>query len=141
MKVYEYMTKNVVTIDKDESIRDAILKLRRAKISGMPVLDGDNVAGVFSEEDLLNQLPDILEEADLIPMVDVQELTGSPVKDVMSSPAITCTPDDDLKDIAEIFLTKYIHRLPVIDENGELTGVISLGDVLKAFINVVKKGK
>ena len=138
MKAYEYMTKNVITVDKDESIRNAALKLRRAKISGMPVLDGNKVVGVFSEADLLNQLPDILEEADLIPMVDVQELTGSPVKDVMGSPAITCNPNDDLKDIAEIFLKKYIHRLPVIDENSELVGVISLGDVLKAFINIVK---
>ncbi len=139
MKVADYMTKNVVTIDKNVSIRDAILKLRKAKISGMPVLDGEKVVGVFSEADLLNQLPDILEEADLIPMIDVQELTGAPVKDVMGYPAITCTPTDNLKDVAKIFLEKFIHRLPVIDTEEKLVGVISLGDVLKAFIE--EKGK
>jgi CBS domain-containing protein len=132
------MTKNVVTIDKDTSIRDATLKLRKSKISGMPVLDEEKVVGVFSEADLLNQLPDILEEADLIPMVDVQELTGAPVKDVMGTPVITCKPNDDLKDVAKIFLEKFIHRLPVIDENDKLVGVISLGDVLTAFIEVEK---
>lgn len=133
MKVREMMTVDVLTAKKTESIKDAVLKIRKAGVSGVPVMEGDMVIGVFSEEDLLNQLPDILNDADQIPMVDVQELTSAPVETVMGTPAIICSPEDDIKMIASIFLEKYIHRVPVV-ENGKLVGVVSLGDVLKAFI-------
>lgn len=133
MQVRDIMTTKVLTLKKRDSIKDAVLRLRKAGVSGMPVVDGDKVLGVFSEEDLLNQLPDILNDANQIPMIDVQELTSTPVELVMGRPAILCSPDDDVKDVASVFLEKYIHRLPVVDETG-LVGVVSLGDVLKAFI-------
>ncbi|MGB9731352.1 MULTISPECIES: CBS domain-containing protein [Calditerrivibrio] len=133
MKVKEIMKTNVITAHEDESIREVTLRLREKKITGVPVLnDNEEVVGVFSETDLLNRLPDILNDADKIPLVDVKELTDPPVKTVMSSPAITVTPDTDIKDVAKIFLYKYIHRVPVL-ERGKLVGIVSLGDLLKAF--------
>jgi CBS domain-containing protein len=134
MKVKDIMTTNVISISQDTTIKDAVLKLRRAKVSGMPVVNQNKVIGVFSETDLLSQLPDILEESDKIPMIDVQELTSTEVRFVMGKPPITCSPDEDITNVAKIFLEKYIHRLPVVDENNCLLGVVSLGDVLKAFI-------
>lgn len=133
MKVKEIMKTNVITAHEDESIREVTLRLREKKITGIPVLnDNGEVVGVFSETDLLNRLPDILNDADKIPLVDVKELTDPPVKTVMSSPAITVTPDTDIKDVAKIFLYKYIHRVPVL-EGDKLVGIVSLGDLLKAF--------
>ncbi|ADR18775.1 CBS domain-containing protein [Calditerrivibrio nitroreducens] len=133
MKVKEIMKTNVITAHEDESIREVTLRLREKKITGVPVLnDNGEVVGVFSETDLLNRLPDILNDADKIPLVDVKELTDPPVKTVMSSPAITVTPDTDIKDVAKIFLYKYIHRVPVL-EGDKLVGIVSLGDLLKAF--------
>ena len=133
MKVKEIMKTNVITAHEDESIREVTLRLREKKITGVPVLnDNGEVVGVFSETDLLNRLPDILNDADKIPLVDVKELTDPPVKTVMSSPAITVTPDTDIKDVAKIFLHKYIHRVPVL-EGDKLVGIVSLGDLLKAF--------
>jgi CBS domain-containing protein len=135
VKVKDIMTTEVYTLKKDATLKDAVLKLRKAGVSGMPVLDADKVIGVFSEEDLLNQLPDILNESDKIPMIDVQELTSTKIEYVMGKPPIVCSPEDEIRDIAKIFLEKYIHRLPVVDKDNNLVGVVSLGDVLKAFIS------
>ncbi|MCX8084987.1 MAG: CBS domain-containing protein [Calditerrivibrio sp.] len=133
MKVKEIMTKNVITAHEKESIREVTLRLREKRITGVPVLnDAGEVVGVFSETDILNKLPDILNDADKIPLVDVKELTDPPVKTVMSSPPITVTSDTDIKDVAKIFLYKYIHRVPVVDD-GKLVGIVTLGDLLKAF--------
>lgn len=136
MKVKEIMTQNVISIRDDLSIKDAVIILRKNKISGVPVLDkSGNVVGIFSESNILDKLPDILEEADKIPMVDVQELTSPPVSDVMGKPPIIVNSDEDIRNVAKIFLEKYIHRVPVVD-NGKLVGIVSLGDVLKAFTKV-----
>jgi CBS domain-containing protein len=133
MKVRDIMTKNVITANENESIREVVLRLREKKITGVPVInENDEVVGVFSETDILSKLPDILNEADKIPLVDVKELTDPPIKTSMSSPAITVSPDTDIKEVAKIFLYKYIHRVPVV-ENGKLVGIVSLGDLLKAF--------
>ncbi|HCW93077.1 MAG TPA: CBS domain-containing protein, partial [Flexistipes sinusarabici] len=81
IKVSEVMTTKVITANENESIRQVTLKLRKKNITGLPVLNKDGeVVGVFSESDVLNQLPDILNDADKIPLVDVQELTNPPVK-------------------------------------------------------------
>lgn len=134
MKVKDIMTKNVISIRDDLSIKDAVIILRKNKISGVPVLDkSGDVVGVFSESNILDKLPDILEEADKIPMIDVQELTSPSVSTVMGKPPIVVSSDEDIKNVAKIFLEKYIHRVPVVD-NGKLVGIVSLGDILKAFI-------
>ncbi|UOD34511.1 CBS domain-containing protein [Deferribacteraceae bacterium V6Fe1] len=136
MKVKEIMTKNVISIRDTLPIKDAVIILRRNKISGAPVLDeSGKVVGVFSESNILDKLPDILEEADKIPMVDVQELTSPPVSTVMGKPPIVVRSDEDIRNVAKIFLEKYIHRVPVVDDD-KLVGIISLGDVLKAFSEV-----
>jgi CBS domain-containing protein len=136
MKVKDIMTTNVIFVREDTSIKDAVIILRKHKVSGLPVLDyNDKVVGVFSETNILDKLPDILEEADKIPMIDVNELTSPPVSTVMGKPPITVTSDEDIRNVAKIFLEKYIHRVPVVDE-GKLVGIVSLGDVLKAFSEV-----
>lgn len=136
MKVKDIMTKKVITIKHNQSIRDAVIILRKNKISGVPVVDDDgNVVGVFSESDILDKLPDILEEADQIPMIDVQELTSPPVSTVMGKPPFVVSSDEDIRNVAKLFLEKYIHRVPVVDD-GRLVGIVSLGDVLKAFSEV-----
>ncbi len=133
-KVKDVMTTSVITAHEDESIRTVILRLRKHGITGLPVLNSaGEVVGVFSESDMMSRLPDILNEADKIPLIDVQELTDPPVKEVMGTPPITVEPDHNLVDVAKIFLEKYIHRIPVL-QDGELVGIISLGDLLKALI-------
>jgi CBS domain-containing protein len=127
------MTTKVITARPDETIKEVILRLRTNKISGLPVINSSKkIVGVFSESDVMMALPDILNDADAIPLIDIKELTDNSVRMVMSEPRFTISPEADVKDAAKIMLEKYVHRLPVT-ENDELIGLVSLGDVLKAL--------
>jgi CBS domain-containing protein len=128
------MTSKVITARADETIKEVILRLRTNKISGLPIVNSQNkLVGVFSETDVMNALPDILNDADAIPLIDIKELTDNSVRMVMSEPRFTISPDADVKDAARIMLEQYVHRLPVI-ENDNMIGLVSLGDVLKALL-------
>ena len=134
MQVKEIMTTKVISANPEESVRSVILKLRKNRISGVPVVDDENrVVGVFTETDVMNALPDILNDAEMIPLIDVRELTGYAIKKVMTTPVIKVTPETEIKEAAKLILENYVHRLPVV-EGRKLVGIVSLGDVLKSFI-------
>ncbi|MGE4265929.1 MAG: HPP family protein [Deferribacterales bacterium] len=136
MKIRDIMATNVVTAGPDETIKEVILRIRKKNISGLPVVDKNNkVLGTFSEADIAKALPDILNEAQYIPLVDVRELTAEPIKRVMHMPAVTIGADATVEEAATIVLEKFRHRLPVVDAEGKLVGLISLGDILKALLH------
>lgn len=136
MKVSEIMTENVLTAGPDETIKDVILKMRKKNVSGLPVIDKNRkVLATFSESDVAKALPDILNEAQYIPLVDVRELTSEPIKRVMHMPAVTIKADADVNDAAKIVLEQFRHRLPVVDDANHLIGIVTLGDILKALLN------
>lgn len=135
MKVSEIMTTNLITAGPDETIKDVILKMRKKNVSGLPVVDKNNkVLGTFSETDVAKALPDILNEAQYIPLVDVRELTSEPIKRVMDMPSISIGADTEIEEAAKIVLEQYRHRLPVVDGAGHLIGMVTLGDILKALL-------
>lgn len=136
MKVSEIMNTNVLTAGPDETIKDVILRMRKKNVSGLPVVDKYNkVLATFSETDVAKALPDILNEAQYIPLVDIRELTSEPIKRVMHIPAVTIKADTEVKEAAKIVLEQFRHRLPVIDDSGHLIGIVTLGDILKALLN------
>ncbi|ADD68018.1 CBS domain containing membrane protein [Denitrovibrio acetiphilus DSM 12809] len=136
MKVSEIMTTNLITADPEETIKDVILKMRKKNVSGLPVVDKNNkVLATFSETDVAKALPDILNEAQYIPLVDVRELTSEPIKRVMEIPAYSIKADTNVTEAARIVLEKFRHRLPVVDDAGHLIGLVTLGDILKALLN------
>ncbi|PLX71211.1 MAG: CBS domain-containing protein [Denitrovibrio sp.] len=136
MKVSEIMKTNVLTAGPEETIKEVILKMRKKNVSGLPVVDKySKVIATFSETDVAKALPDILNEAQYIPLVDIRELTSEPIKRVMHIPAITIKAETDVKEAAKIVLEQFRHRLPVVDNSGHLIGIVTLGDILKALLN------
>jgi CBS domain-containing protein len=131
MLLQEFMTKDVVVANEDETIRAVVLRLRNRGIAGVPVLDeNSNCVGDFSEADLLKLLPDVLNEAEEIPLIDIKELTSQPIKNIMRKPNIL-SPHDDMREAAKLLLENFAHRVMVIEDN-KLVGIVSIGDVLKA---------
>jgi len=134
------MTMEVVTVKRETDIRVAADFLTKHRISGMPVVDDDDmVIGVIGEADILavaglkgeqggfrNVLRHLLGEP-----VPVRKKSGGSVGEVMSSPAITTRPDADIREVAAILDERRIKRLPVVDEEGKLTGVISRADIIR----------
>jgi CBS domain-containing membrane protein len=138
--VRDVMTNNVVFVKRDADLHEAARILSENKISGMPVIDDDNrVIGVISEADLLmlagvrrgHVFRDILHHI-LGEPVSAKN-GGDRVEDVMSFPPITSMADDDISEVANILDEKRIKRLPVVDAEGKLIGIISRADIVKSI--------
>jgi CBS domain-containing protein len=140
MPVREVMTKNVITVSPDAGLQEAAGLLSANRISGMPVIDDKGrVIGVISEADILilagmkrdHTFKDILRSiiGDPVPA----RKGGKKVADVMSFPPITSKADDDIGEVAKILDERRIKRLPVVDDDGKLIGVVSRADIVRAI--------
>lgn len=138
--VRDVMTKNVISVRSDADLHDAARSMSEHRISGMPVLDEQQrVIGVISEADILtlvglkrgHTFKDILRHLLGEPLQSLKG--GAKVGDVMSAPAITIGPDSDIKEAAEILHSRRIKRLPVVDAESRLIGIISRADIVKAM--------
>jgi CBS domain-containing protein len=108
----DVMVTNVVSTTPEESVDEVARLLTFHDISGLPVCDGGRVVGVISEADLIGK-------------------SGSTVGEVMTSPAVTVTESTGLERVAEQLTQQRIRRLPVVDAQGQLVGVVSRRDVLR----------
>jgi len=121
----------VVTIDVESTIHDAIGKLNEHGIGALIVMgEGDEIAGIITERDILRKCGDncvhLTEPAK-------PEKTACPslVKDAMTTDLIIGVPDDDPNYVMGIMTKNHIRHLPIMDD-GNLTGIISIGDLVNA---------
>ena len=138
--VQDVMTRDVVTIGKEADINEAARLLSEDRVSGLPVVDDHrHVIGVVSEADILSMtgmkkghtFKDVVRHLLGEPMPERKE--GGIVEDIMSSPAITTTPDTDIAEVARVLDDRRIKRLPVVDEQGRLLGIVSRADIVRAI--------
>ena len=138
--VGEIMTNRVVTAKRNSDIHVVSLLLSENKVSGLPVVDeGNHVIGVVSEADILSMagmerghvFKDVLRHILGEPLPKRKH--GESVGDVMSSPAITTSAETDIREVATILEGKRIKRLPVVDKENKLLGIISRGDIVRAM--------
>jgi len=150
MLVKDVMSKNVITISPEESISDAIEKMAKNNISGLIVVDNNKVVGVISESDVLkvlgSEFPEIKASANLtlsillllesgVKMIrEMKKIGKLKVKDVMSKKVFFVKPEDTILEAARMMSKKDVRRLPVIDEDDKLVGVISRTDILRALV-------
>jgi CBS-domain-containing membrane protein len=138
--VRDVMTKNVVTVSPETDLHEAARILSENRISGMPVIDSNNrVVGVISEADILvfagmkkeHTFKDILRGilGEQVP----NRKTGDKVRHVMSFPPITSMADDGITEVARILDERRIKRLPVVDDEGNLIGIVSRADIIRAI--------
>jgi CBS domain-containing protein len=139
--VKDVMTPRVVSVTKDTSFRAMAVALREHRVSAFPVLDDDGkVIGLVSEADLLVKealssepegMPGMI--AGLLRSKEHYKALGTTAGELMTSPAVTVTPDDTLKRAARLMYTRKVKRLPVVDANGRLVGIICRSDLLSVF--------
>lgn len=138
--VGDIMIKNVISVNENSDIDNAIRLLSDNKISGMPVLDDNNaVKGFISSSDILfmtgmvknHTFKDTLRHLLGEPFPHANVNNAKKVKDIMNFPAITISTDIEIKQVSRLLLEKRIKRLPVIDENSKLIGIISTEDIVK----------
>ncbi len=122
-KVKDYMTYDVVTVDVHGTAKDVIEKIRTTNHDGFPVVDCTEVVGYISARDLLFVAP------------------STPVDKVMSSHLIVADPDMSINDAARVIFRSGIQKLPVVNENNHLLGIISNTDVIRSQIEHVSPEK
>lgn len=138
VSVGEVMTTNVISVTKDTDMQEVARVLSENQISGVPVIDLSNrVLGVVTERDILSiagmgkhhTFRDILKYVLGEPLPKYKKTDR--VGDSMTSPAITTTPDTDIKEAARIMNERRIKRLPVVDNENRLVGIISRADIVR----------
>jgi CBS domain-containing protein len=109
----------VVTIAPDEPVRRAVALLVEHRIGALIITDADGrLIGILSERDVMRAA------------ATDEGVFGRPVGDIMTREVIVGMPQDDVLAVAHTMLEKRFRHLPIVDE-GELIGIISIGDVLK----------
>jgi CBS domain-containing protein len=113
----------VHTVDTEDPIRIAIQMMADHFVGALPVLSGGRLVGIVSERDYARKV-----------VLLGRNSAETTVATIMSSPVIQVGPQNSVNDCMMLMTDKRIRHLPVI-ENGELIGVISIGDCVKAVID------
>lgn len=147
MQVKEIMTSEVVTVSTTDSVEQCAKLLQEHDISGLPVLDeAGKVAGMITEGDLIRRASRVKAPGYLEILGGLIYL-GSPKKFVdelqramsleagqlMSKNLVSIKPEDTIEQAATLMVEKKISRLPVLDQNGKLVGIVSRRDIMSSL--------
>lgn len=125
LKVSETMTSTVKTITPGQPLSSVLEILRLGRISGVPVMENDQLLGILSIEDIVRAM-------------EKNELS-SPVRDYMSSKVVSVNIYDPVVKAIEAFSEYRVGRLPVVDEHGKLAGIITKGDINRGILSALQK--
>jgi CBS domain-containing protein len=132
------MTSDVVTVGPGTVYKEVVERLRDHRVSAVPVVDAEHrVIGVVSEADLLlkEERPDRPLGGPLVhPHGDAARAQARNAAALMSSPAVTVGPEATLTEAARLMHRKRVKRLPVVDVDGRLVGIVSRADLLQVFL-------
>lgn len=149
MYIKDIMTKDVITVFENDTVKECANLLINYDLSGLPVVDKmGRVLGMVTEGDLIRRAsrikgPAALEvlggifylESPKQFMDDLVRTMGNLAKDVMTKDVITVSPDKSIEDAATILVQNKIKRLPVVDEEGKLIGIVARKDIMNFLFN------
>ena len=118
--------RDVISITAHQNLSEAVALLADRRIGAVPVMDGGQVVGIFSERDVIHALSSQGAEA-----------LDRKVGDVMTSPAITVSPSEAVIGALSLMTRRRIRHLPVV-EGGRVIGVVSIGDLVKYRIDRIE---
>lgn len=113
----EIMTKNVRTAGRETSLREAAIMMRDGDMGAVPVVEDGKLVGIVTDRDIVVRA--IAEGRD----------SETPVGDAMTRQLFTVAPDDFVFEAIRLMGDKQIRRVPVVDANGSLAGIIAMADV------------
>jgi CBS domain-containing protein len=112
------ITRNVVVVRPDETLQRAAELMSRLDVGALPVYDGQGLVGIVTDRDITvratayNKRPD-----------------ETQVYEVMSEQTLSCSEHDEIDDVAQTMGEAQVRRLPVLSREGEIVGIVSLGDL------------
>jgi CBS domain-containing protein len=119
--------KHVRTITAQDSVEHLVECLNSFHVGALVVSsDGKTIDGIVSERDIVRNLPgkfDMIEDLH--------------IRDIMTVAVHTCTPESTVAEIMSMMTAQRIRHVPVVDENGDLLSIVSIGDVIKHHVNEI----
>ncbi len=125
MLVKKYMTKNPLVLTSNEDVNNAFNLLLEKGIRQAPVIDRGELVGIVSDRDLR------------MAMVQNLKMNNLTVGIIMTKDPVTITEDSTVTEASKLIGIGKFNAIPVIEESGELTGIISTTDILKCFLDVM----
>jgi len=119
MKVSDVMTRDVQTVRPDSTAQEAANFMLREDAGSMPVSDGDRLIGMITDRDIA------------VRGVAKGHGPDTPVRELMTDEIVCAREDDDVEEVASKMSSAQVRRMPVIDENERLCGIVSLGDLAR----------
>jgi CBS domain-containing protein len=136
--VKDVMTTHVVAVRANAPFKEMAARLREHRVSAFPVLDEDNkVIGVVSEADLLAKealeysIPGMM--SGILHHREQAKASGLTAADLMTKPPVTIGPREPVTHAARLMYARRVKRLPVVDDDGRLVGIVSRADVLSVY--------
>lgn len=130
MRIHELLrTKgfHVITVRPSATVLEVVELLKEYNLGAVVVSpDGREVAGIVTERDIVRRL---LEGTDFL---------AGPVSAIMTSEVLTCTAQDSVRSLMTTMTEQRIRHLPVVDDQGRLTGIVSIGDAVKSHITEIE---
>jgi len=139
MLVRNWMSKTVITIDIKDSMQDAINSLKEYDIPMLPVMKKGKLVGIITDRDLKRASPSdttTLEVHELLFLISKIK-----ARNVMTKDPITVPPDFTVEEAAELFLRKGISGSPVVDQGGQIVGIITKNDLFRVLISLTGVGR
>jgi CBS domain-containing protein len=145
--VADVMSRDPIVVRSETPLNEAIKILAERRISGLPVVDDvGKLVGIISETDLMWQETGVTPPAYIMfldsviylqnPATyerDLHKALGQTVGEVMSKDPITISPEKTLTQAARVMHDKNVHRLPVLDDGGQVIGILTRGDIVRAM--------
>ena len=116
----------ILTLTPNHMVIEALELMAKENIGAIMILDGDRLAGIFSERDYARK-----------GIIQGRKAKTTPVTEVMTSSVYTVTPEMSMEDCMQLFSDKRIRHLPVIEDN-KVLGMLSIGDIVSAIIKEQK---
>jgi CBS domain-containing protein len=117
-KVHEHMTDRPRCVTPETPVSDAAELMASEDVGSLPILDGDKLTGVVTDRDIVIRA-----------VAKKKDPQGMPVREVATHDPVTVRADDDLADALKLMATYQVRRLPVVDEDNRLVGVLAQADV------------
>ena len=118
MSVNQFAQTDVVTADRDTSASELAGEMRDSDVGSVVIVEESEPVGIVTDRELA------------LALADGGDLSGSTAGELMTEDPITVAEDNDIFTVVETFDEENVRRLPVVDDGGELSGIVSLDDVV-----------
>ncbi|MCD4721978.1 MAG: CBS and ACT domain-containing protein [Desulfobacula sp.] len=133
MLIKEWMSRTVITLESDKSLKDALKLFQTRVISMLPVLKKEKLVGIVTDGDIKKASPSDATTLDKFEMTSLLDTVT--IESVMSKPVVTIQADHTVDEAAGIMLAKGISGMPVVDTTGKIQGIITKSDIFRCFVS------